>query len=222
MSFQSIWEDLRKRGVQTARYPYDKVISFVMRYYPKDKNKQDVNILEVGCGAGNNLWALALEGFNVYGIDGSEAAINIAKEIFNKFGVKGEFIVGDFTERFPFKEGYFDLVIDRGSITCVDYEDAKRTINEVHRVLKEGGYFFFNPYSKMHTSYISSKTRINDNFVLTEAGSIVGTGYVCFYDREDVIKLLDRFEIIELKELTLKDNIDGNIHGEWEVVCRKI
>jgi 2-polyprenyl-3-methyl-5-hydroxy-6-metoxy-1,4-benzoquinol methylase len=47
----------------------------VLRYYLKEKSKNDVKILEVGGGAGNNLWALELDGFSVYGIDGSSTAL---------------------------------------------------------------------------------------------------------------------------------------------------
>lgn len=39
-TFQSLWEDLRKEGKQTARFPYDKVISFVFRYYPRKKRRK--------------------------------------------------------------------------------------------------------------------------------------------------------------------------------------
>lgn len=221
-SFQKLWEELRKEGKQTARYPYEKVISFVLRYHPKDKGREDINILEVGCGAGNNLWAIAMEGFRVYGIDGSETAINIAKDTFKKFGLHGEFTLGDFTKRLPYSDNFFDLVIDRGSITCVDYEDARKVVREVTRVLKAGGYFFFNPYAKSHTSYATSTERINDKYVLTQKGSIAGTGYVCFYNREDALALVEGLlEVVELKEVLIRDLINNSVHGEWELICKK-
>ncbi len=222
MSFQTLWEDLRKKGVQTARYPYDKIISFVMRYHPKDRERKDIRILEVGCGAGNNLWALALEGFNVYGIDGSQTAIEMAKGIFERFGVRGDLRVGDFTESLPYEDESFDLVFDRGSITCVDYEEAKRVIKEVYRVLKRGGYFFFNPYSIFHTSYITSKNKVNERYALTESGPIAGTGYVYFYGIEELKHTLEGFDIIDIKEIMIKSHITGEVHAEWEVICRKI
>lgn len=222
MSFQGLWEELRKKGIQTTRYPYDKVISFVMRYYPRDKKRREIKILEIGCGAGNNLWALAMEGFDVYGIDGSETAIKMAKEMFSKLGLSGNFIVGDFTEPLPYPDEEFDLVIDRGSITCVNYEEAKKTVKEIYRVLKHGGYLFFNPYSKKHTSYTTSRVRIDEMYVLTESGTISGTGYVCFYEKEDVLNILKEFQVIELKELILTDYINSNVHGEFEVVCKKV
>lgn len=222
MSFQSLWEELRRQGVQTARFPYEKIISFVLRYYPRDRSKEDVCILEVGCGAGNNLWALAMEGFKVFGIDGSETAISMAKTTFSKLGLQGELSVGDFTERLPYEDEKFDLVFDRGSITCVEYEEARRTIREVHRVLKKGGYFFFNPYSIFHTSYLTSTKKLSNRYVYTEAGSIAGTGYVCFYSMKDALDLLEGFEVVELKELLLKDEINGNIHSEFEIIAKKL
>ncbi len=223
-SFQTIWEDLRKEGRQTAKFPYDKVIRFVFRYYPKEKEKNKIKILEVGCGAGNNLWALATEGFDVYGIDGSETAIKIAHTIFNKFGLNGNFYIQDFTEKFPFQNETFDLIIDRGSITCVDFDKAKKTIEEIHRVLIINGYFFFNPYSTKHYTYLSSSQKMNSKYVLTEKGTLSGTGFVNFYDLEDVEKLFDikRWEILELREVLIEDKINPeNLHAEWEIVAKK-
>mgnify|MGYP001035193850 CR=1 FL=1 len=222
--FQSIWEELRKEGKQIARFPYDKVISFVFRYYPKEKEKTEIKILEVGCGAGNNLWALALEGFDVYGIDGSETAIKLANDIFNKFGTKGNFYIQDFTKPFPFNDEIFDLIIDRGSITCIDIKDAQKTFKEIYRVLKTGGYFFFNPYSTKHFTYLSSTTKKTEKYVLTEKGSIAGTGFVCFYDIQDIEKLLDsnKWEVFEMREVTIEDKINQeNLHSEWEVIVKK-
>ena len=46
-------------------YPFDNVVTFLFRNYPKDK-QSEINILEVGCGGGNNLRFAAREGFNVF------------------------------------------------------------------------------------------------------------------------------------------------------------
>ncbi len=222
--FQSIWESLRKEGRNTSKYPYDKVVSFVFRYYPKlGKSKTEINILEIGCGAGNNLWPLALEGFNAYGIDGSLTAIDLAKDLFKKFGVSGTLVVGDFTERLPFENRMFDMVIDRASITYVPFELALKTVREIYRVLKPGGYFFFNPYSQEHYTFKSNPESKKSNFVETLEGTIAGTGKVCFYSREMVEELLSDFNILELRHLLIEDfNNPKNKHAEFEVVCQKL
>ena len=44
--------------------------------------KNKVNVLDIGCGGGNNLFFVAEMGLNAYGIDGSENAIKIANRRF--------------------------------------------------------------------------------------------------------------------------------------------
>lgn len=68
-----------------------------------------VNILEIGCGEGGNLYPFALNGCKVTGIDRSEKKISDAKLFFEKNGVSGEFERVDF---FEFKSSeQFDIVI---------------------------------------------------------------------------------------------------------------
>jgi len=224
-NFQQIWEELRLKGEKTSKYPYDKVISFVFRYYKKlNTDKSKINILEVGCGIGNNLYPLAMEGFNVYGIDGSPTAIKKAKDIFKELNLKGYFIVQDFTNTFDFEDNKFDLIIDRGSITCVDYQSAKKCIKEIYRVLKKGGYFLFNPYSQDHYTFLSSSQKELTSFIETEQGTLSGTGKVCFYNEHMIKELLNefKFEIQEFKHIVIDDLYDSrNKHAEFEIICRK-
>jgi len=68
-------------------------------------------ILDLGCGNGRNSLWLVKNGFEVYGIDFSKSAIDFCKE-----HVKGaKFIVG-YAQQLPFKDEFFDVVIDAGTI----------------------------------------------------------------------------------------------------------
>src|SRR5262245_53509995 len=117
-TFDPIWEDaIYGQGQKISRYPFDIVVTFVYRNYPRHKPRHDVRILEVGCGSGNNLWFAAREGFQVAGIDGSSSAIAYAQKRFAEEGLTGDLRVGDFTQ-LPFESDSFDLAIDRGSLTC--------------------------------------------------------------------------------------------------------
>jgi len=58
---------------------------------------------------------------------------------------KGIDLALDANKRFPFEDNYFDLVIAYGILEHV--KDFYFTVNEIHRVLKEGGLFKCNlPY----------------------------------------------------------------------------
>ena len=46
------------------------------KYFDKDlEERKNINMLEVGCGSGANLWMLAKEGFNAFGLDESKEAL---------------------------------------------------------------------------------------------------------------------------------------------------
>lgn len=226
-NFQELWENLRKEGKQTAKFPYDKVISFVFRNYPRDIPKNQVKILEVGCGAGNNLWALAKEGFDVYGIEGSKTAIEFAEKEFSKYGVSACLYYQDFTRDYPFEDNFFDLIFDRCSLTYVSYQAAALAIQQIYRVLKQGSLFFFNPYSTVHFSFNISGEIFDPakTYVNTTRGSLAGTGKVCFYNKEMIYDMFSNslWEIKQLKHIIISDCIDKeNIHAEWEVVLKKL
>ena len=108
-SFDPVWEEKYSQG-HSERYPWDHVVSFVFRNYPRHKLRKDVKILEVGCGTGSNLWFAAREGFQVAGIDASPSAIAYAQQRFAADGLTGDLRQGDFTE-LPHESNSFDLAL---------------------------------------------------------------------------------------------------------------
>ena len=185
-----VWNDVFSRR-SPSFYPYDNVVSFVFQNKPKDQLSNKIKILEVGCGGGNNLWFAAKEGFDVKGIDISEKAIEIAKNRFEKENLKGSFYVGDFL-KLPFKDEEFDLIIDRCSTVCVDKKQVKIVIQEIYRVLKQGGKFFYNTYSDKHSSYSEGTKLKNGSVTNINSGSLAGLGDLCFYNESEIKKQFDK------------------------------
>ena len=70
-----------------GRYPSENLIKFIAKNFYHLK-RSEINILEIGCGPGANIWYLSREGFISHGIDISSVAIprfdlkNLAKVIF--------------------------------------------------------------------------------------------------------------------------------------------
>ena len=205
-------------------YPYDSVVTFVFRNYPKNKARKDVKILEVGCGGGNNLWFAAREGFNVTGLDCSEQAITFAKERFQKEGLKGDFRIGSFTD-LPFMDEQFDLVIDRAAITCIGGKYSQIAIKEIKRVLTPQGFFFFNPYSERHSSFLSGELDSDGTKSDMTVGSIKGVDGIYFYNRKEINAIFSEstWQIkncthVEWQDLTLPHY---TTHAEWRVTVQK-
>jgi SAM-dependent methyltransferase len=220
-----VWEEKYSAG-HAERYPWDCIVTFVYRYYPRDKQKQDVRILEVGCGAGSNLWFAAREGFDVTGIEGSASAIQYAQERFKLENLKGDLRVGDFTA-LPFTDNTFDLVIDRGALTCAGLSAGKKAVSEVWRVLKKGGYFHANPYSQKSTSYLAGHQSDDGLTLDIKHGSLTGVGQVCFYSRSELQSMFsDKFNLVSIKHLQIDEEQQtvGTylVHAEWRVIAQPI
>jgi ubiquinone/menaquinone biosynthesis C-methylase UbiE len=224
---QNFWEsEIYSKGQQLCRYPFDNIVTFIYRNYPRHKPRSEIRILELGSGAGNNLWFAAREGFQVYGIEFSESAVAFARDRFAQDGLQGHFIVGSFTH-LPFEENFFDLIFDRGSLVCVSFPDACKTIREAARVLLPGGRLFLNPYSRAHTSF--SCGRLDEATLLTRdiaGGTLVGVGSLCFYDEKMVDALITEsgLQIISKKHKVITEiahGVEQHIHAEWEVTAQK-
>ena len=216
-------EEIYSRGRHLNRYPYDSVVSFVYRHAPQDKPHSQVRLLEVGCGAGNNLAFAAREGFSVAGIDASPSAIAFARQRFDDEQLQGDLRVGDFSA-LPFDDASFDLAIDRAALTCVGRSAARAAVAEVHRVLRPGGCFLFNPYSAAHSSARFGR-RGDDGLVHDIAGgTLQGVGHICFYSRDDVDELFSHgWSLLSIEHLRIDELLDSaaGSHCEWRVVARR-
>jgi len=222
--FDYTWErEIYGKRQQLNRYPFDSVVSFVFRNAPEVGPNENVRILEVGCGAGNNLWFAAREGFRVTGIDASFSAIEYAKSRFAREGLEGDFYVGEFSD-LPFAEEAFDLVIDRAALTHTGFSVAELAVEEIHRVLKMGGRFFFNAFGVKHTSCTSGHCGPNGVICDVQEGTLMGVGQVCFYSRRDLERLfrtgwrLLSVQSHESIETLLPKN---TVQAEWRVIAEK-
>ena len=218
-----VWEASYAAG-HSQLYPWDAVVSFVFRYAPRERPRENVRILEVGCGTGSNLWFAAREGFAVCGIDGSPSAIAHARERFARDGLTGDFRVATF-DNLPFDDdGSFDLALDRAALSCVSHAAGRAGVAEVARVLRSGGFFFFNPYSDRHSSAAAGTPGADGLVENIARGSLVGAGGISFYGRDDVERALPApWRIRSLEHMERSDLIDGNnlVHAEWRVVAEK-
>jgi len=222
VSFDPVWEQKYEQGHE-QRYPWDTVVSFVFRNSPRDKPRNEVSILEVGCGTAANLWFAAVEGFRVAGVDGSIHAITKARRRFADEKLEGEFRVEDFTS-LSFDDDSFDLVIDRAALTCCGATGLTSAVNEIHRVLHPGGKFFFNPYASNHSC--AKFGRIGPDGVVLDIteGSLAGAGQIHFVRREEIDELFGvGWSLLSVKGLEITDHLgdSDHRHAEWRVIAQK-
>ncbi|MCU1684400.1 MAG: class SAM-dependent methyltransferase [Amycolatopsis sp.] len=95
------------------------------------------DILEIAPGPGYHAVELAKLGrFTVTGLDISRTMVDIATEYAKRSGVTVDFRRGDATN-LPFEAGSFDLIVCQAAFK--NFVEPVRAINEIHRVLRNGG-----------------------------------------------------------------------------------
>jgi len=101
---------------------------------PQIKNKNNLEILDAGCGTGGMILCLQQFG-KVQGIDLSKEALNYCR----KRGLKNIFQAS--VEKIPFPDKTFDLITSFDVLYHQWVKDDLVAIREIYRVLKPGGYF---------------------------------------------------------------------------------
>lgn len=226
------WEEkIYGQGRHLNLYPHHSIVSYLFRKYPVRSNRQGVRVLEVGCGAGNNLWFAAREGFSVSGIDGSSSAIDFATQRFKNESLDGEFTVGDF-QKLPWEDQQFDIVFDRQSILCNKRNVIENTFKEINRVLKPGGYFFSMMYSDHHPEIKNGKHIGGNTYDHFNKGYFKDCGLVHFSPESEIESLYGsvfsvRHVVHVAEDEYLVSETDNQVigkrplNGYWRIECCK-
>ena len=115
--------------------------SFSDWLFDKYKFKENMSILELGCGDGVH-WKDRIDKLpkacKLILSDFSEGMLNLVKERYSKFdNVSFEKID---IQSIPFEDNSFDMIIANHMLFHVP--DLNKALQEVNRVLKKGGYFY--------------------------------------------------------------------------------
>ncbi len=88
------------------------------------------NVLDIGCSFGNHLYRLKEYGWNVYGTEINEKAVDFAKDELDITTIKK-----DFFENTEFEDSFFDVV--NMSMVLEHVYDPKHVLQKVNKVLKD-------------------------------------------------------------------------------------
>ncbi|MFX0196116.1 MAG: class I SAM-dependent methyltransferase [Candidatus Hodarchaeota archaeon] len=117
-------------------------------------------VLDLGCGIGRMTKALAERFAEVYGLDVSEEMINQAhKNLKDYKNIKLE--VGNGKDLSNFGDKMFDLIFSYLTFQHIpDVQITLQYIREAGRVLKNGGYFYFQANNSSLMSKLRSRLRL--------------------------------------------------------------
>ena len=140
INYQETSSDLFTRINLHDAYGARDIDKWMLEILPLEKG---MKILDVGCGAGKQCFSFLthLSGkAEITGGDVSEELLLKAKEENEKLGNRVTFQALDFNQPFPFPDETFNFA--SCSFAIYYAEDIPFTINEMHRVLTQGGYLF--------------------------------------------------------------------------------
>lgn len=104
------------------------------------------DVLDVGCGTGENTLFLASRGHDVWGVDSAPTAIEIARRKAEERNLAATFLV---TDTLNLREigRTFDTVIDSGLFHTLSDPERPCFVRNVSAVLKPGGTYFMLAFS---------------------------------------------------------------------------
>ncbi len=220
MSWDNVWEEVFQKNAW-GKYPDESFVRFVARNFYRVTPRLSVKILEVGCGPGANIWFMAREGFDAYGIDGSATAIAQAGQYLADEELKANLTVGDII-RLPYADQQFDAVADNACLCHNAAVHMPQILTEIHRVLKPGGLF----YSRTFTDRIYMGERNSQvghlEYTNVSDGPFGGRGFIRLMAKKDIEAMYgSMFKIISIdrREYT-QENERMNI-SEWIINAQK-
>ncbi len=205
-----------------GKYPAESVIRFVARNFYKSK-RNEIKILEVGCGTGANIWYLLRENFDAYGIDGSSVAIDRAKERFENENLVSKLECGDIMN-LPYGDGFFDAVIDNECIYCNNFKNTETIMSEIDRVLKPKGKFYSRTFTdKLYVGGEMDHIKVSKfEYSQINKGPLTGKGFARLTTREDIVNIYGKlFNICSIDYIEYTIDNENQIVSEWVIICEK-
>jgi len=170
--------------------------SYAIHEYQDFENKK---VLDVGCGNGYVLSKYASEGADVYGVDITQAAIELTRKRFEHLKLFGDFRVAD-AQKLPFPDNTFDCVCSMGVLHHIP--NTQKAVDEIYRVLKPGGrliVMFYHRNSAKYQFNYRVRSMITGKTVQMLANEFDGIGNPkgAVYSKLELKSVLDKFSNIK-------------------------
>jgi len=190
------------------QYPADWIIRFHNIYL-----KQHIpsgRVLDYGCGSGNNSIFYIEKGYETYGVEVVDSALELIKANLerghhdNRLAERFLIIPPD-SSVLPFKSSFFDVIISNQVLYYLpSKEHIKRVCKELARCLRPGGIVFFTMMGPKNY-YITQHARQIDNtnlyeIVLDSSHRLSGIRQFIYVvrDAHELKSLFDDFECISI------------------------
>jgi len=206
--WDNIYKNYQKNGEAWATLSEE--IHPLFKQFLNQSNFELKYILDIGCGNGKYLKILQSAGFKTDGIDSSETAIEMTKNI---LGENSTILCANMFE-FDIPKNTYDLVISISTIHHGTKEQVQNLINRIYEAILPNGKIFITvpdfESSKKWNTFKDHKEIAKWTFVPL-SGPEKGLPH-SFYTKKEVQKLFFRFK-------NIKFNLDKI--GRWVIQASK-
>jgi ubiquinone/menaquinone biosynthesis C-methylase UbiE len=217
----NFWDDkVYKKQLQWNQWPFSEVMSTLIKLSRKN-TASEKNLLEIGCGVGNNIIPISKLGFNAFAIDISNTALVEAKKRAQCAKVEIEFTVGS-VEVLPYPSNFFNYVIDRSVLTCTTPEVVTQALDEILRVLKPGGVFLAFDWFGVNHPDLKFGTLVYDNCYKDFLyGSFNNIEFITSFNFESLKNYFQKFTHFDATQITSKNHLDQILTETFKISAFK-
>ncbi len=166
------------------------------------RKHQVKRILDLGCGDGRHLVYFAKCDYKMYGLDIAPTAIRLAKEWLAKEKLSAKLVCTDMST-IPWSNSFFDAIICVQTINHHRIKEIRRTIREIYRALRPGGWFFLtvgtSRPSKSDLTADGKFIEVEPNTYIWMEGREKGVLHH-FFNMEELLKEFSEFDIVDLRK----------------------
>ncbi len=219
MAFDQTWEQIF--GTRTwGKYPSEDVIRFVASRFKNVSDRGNIRVLDLGCGGGAHTWLLAREGFETYGIDGSESGIRQTEALLRREQLDANLAIGDFI-RLDYPEAFFDAIIDSSAVQHNRLGDIRMVHKQIWKLLKPGGHFCGIMINTQTSGWQSAEKLEENTFRNFKGGPIQKELLVHFFTEKEVRELMSAYEDVTIEKTTRTVNNGKDRFGHFVITGRK-
>lgn len=184
------------------------------------------NAVDIGSGKGRNSVHLAKLGYEVWGLEYIELAVDSAKQLADKndVGSKVHFEICEVDSGWKIENNFFDIAIDSfSSIDIETKEGREKCRDEMYRTLKSGGYALVTVCSsddEWEKELISKHPGPEPNSTIWPQNG----KFQKDYDELELREFYKKFEAVDLKKISkpaFKLEREGTATNLWLVLRKK-
>lgn len=216
---KNIWSEIYKKGQNNLSYPNENLVRLI-HYLFAGKNIADLKLLDFGFGSGANLVHLRKAGFDVYGIEVSADARQIALgKLGDDFDEK-KLILRQGKNDIEFEDEFFDVIVAWQVLYYNTMESLTETLAMLKNKLKPGGVFIgtmarMQDFNIVHSTEISKYERVTD----ADSGNQVGSLIIALPEKKDIEVFFNVFK--NLQTGYFESEIKNIVGSHWIIYGEK-